>query len=163
MPKKISITVTEELEDLQKLFSKTTEPLKKDRIKTLIYIKSGKYFYRKPIAEKLGRQEETIGSWILCYEEGGLERLLEVKSGGNNTRTISDKMISAIAEKLNDSQTTITSYVELQHTLEEELGEAIEYGALYTHCRRKHKSKLKVARKSHYKKDPTAEAVFKKP
>lgn len=163
MPKKISTPITEELDYLCKLFSKTREPLKKDRIKTLIFIKSGKYSYLKEISRKIGRQEKTVGIWVQQYTKGGLKSLLEVKSGGNNTRTISNQMISAIAEKLNDSTTTITSYVELKHTLEDELGEPIDYGALYTHCRRKHKSKLKVARKSHYKKDPTAEEVFKKP
>jgi len=55
---------------------------------------------------------------------------------------------------------TITSYVELKHILEEELGEEILYDALYSHCRRKYKSKLKVAIKSHYKKDQNAEAFF---
>lgn len=163
MPKKISILVTEELVSLEKLYSKTLEPLKKDRIKTLIYIKNNKYSYVKDIANKLGRQDKTVGIWVQRYKGGGMEALLEVKSGGNNTRTISNKMVSAIAEKLDDPNTSITSYVELKLTLEEELGEFIEYGALYTHCKRKHKSKLKVARKSHYKKDPTAEAVFKKP
>lgn len=72
-------------------------------------------------------------------------------------------MISTIEKKLNDPETTITSYVELKHILEEELGEEILYKALYSHCRRKYKSKLKIARKSHHKKDPSAEAFFKKP
>ena len=89
--------------------------------------------------------------------------MLEVKSGGNNTRKISDKMALSIEQKLSDSKTTITSYVELLELLREELNESVNYGALYAHCKRKHKSKLKVARKSHYKKDENAEAFFKKP
>lgn len=42
-----------------------------------------------------------------------------------------------------------------------ELNESVNYGALYAHCRRKHKAKLKVARKSHYKKYENAQAFFK--
>lgn len=68
-----------------------------------------------------------------------------------------------IANKIVDVETTITSYVELQLIIEEELGEKIAYGALYSHCRGKHKSRLKVARKSHHKKDEKAEELFKKP
>lgn len=86
-----------------------------------------------------------------------------MKSGGNNTRTISEKARVFIAKKVTDSMTTITSYVELQLLIEQELGEKVFYGALYSHCRRNHKSKLKVARKSHHKKDEKAEELFKKP
>ncbi len=163
MPKKLTIRISEDKDYLEKLFSKIVKPLKKDRIKALIYIKSGKYVYQKAIAKKLGRKEETVGTWLRRYEQGGLELLLEVKSGGNNTRTLSERVLSSIEEKMTAPKTTITSYVELKAILEQESGEKIAYGALYSHCRRKYKSKLKVARKSHYKKDPTAEAVFKKP
>ena len=72
-------------------------------------------------------------------------------------------MILSIDKKITDVKTTITSYVELKLLLEQELSQEIQYGALYSYCRRKYKSKLKVARKSHYKKDENAEAFFKKP
>ncbi|MFD0985104.1 hypothetical protein ACFQ0S_11530, partial [Flavobacterium myungsuense] len=55
------------------------------------------------------------------------------------------------------------SYVELQLLIEEELGEKVFYGALYSHCRKNYKTKLKVARKLHHKKDETAEKLFNKP
>ncbi len=45
----------------------------------------------------------------------------------------------------------------------QELEEIFPYFALYAHYRRKHKPKLKVTRKSHYKKGPKAEELFKKP
>ena len=163
MPKKISILVEESIDFLEKSHSKVQGSLKKDRIKTLIYIKTGQYFFQSEIAKKLGRTEKTIREWMQIYSKVGFSGLTEVKSGGNNTRTISDDMISLIEKKVTNSGTTITSYVELKLLLEDELKEDIDYGALYSHCRRKFKSKLKVARKSHYKKDENAEAFFKKP
>lgn len=117
----------------------------------------------KVYSRKIGRTEKTLRTWIQDYEKNGLFSLLEVNSGGNNTKTLSEKVISLIDEKIKDCKTTITSYVELKHILELESGGNIAYGALYSHCRRKHKSKLKVARKSHHKKDPNAEAFFLKP
>ena len=162
MPKKIDILISEDLDFSEKSLRKLSGRLKQDRIKTLIYIKKGEYSYQSDIAKKLGRGEKTIRTWIQDYSKNGLSLLLEVKSGGNNTRTISDQMISAIEKKLKDPETNITSYIELKHVLEEELGEEILYDALYSHCRRQYKSKLKVARKSHHKKDQNAEAFFKK-
>ena len=163
MPKKISIIIEESLEFLEKSYSKVQGTLKKDRIKTLIFVKSGQYYFQSDIAKKLGRTEKTIRDWLQDYSNNGLSELLKVKSGGNNTRTISEKMILAIEQKVTDPTTTITSYVELKLLLEEELKEEIQYGALYSHCKRKLKSKLKVSRKSHYKKEENAEAFFKKP
>ncbi len=163
MPKKINLEITENVEFLQREHSKAKGLLKKDRIKTLLYIKEGKYHFQSDISKKLGRSEKTIRGWLQQYLKEGYSSLMEVKSGGNNTKTISEKARIFIAEKVKDKNTTITSYIELQLLLEEELGEKVFYGALYSHCRRNYKTKLKVARKSHHKKDEKAEELFKKP
>ena len=163
MPKKIFLEIAESVEFLQREHTKANGPLKKDRIKTLLYIKEGKYYFQSDIAKKLGRTEKTIRGWLQEYFRDGYSRLIEVKSGGNNTKTISERAQIFIAEKVKDKNTTITSYIELQLLLEEELGEKVFYGALYSHCRRNYKTKLKVARKSHHKKDDKAEELFKKP
>ncbi|MFD0778358.1 hypothetical protein ACFQZF_07670 [Flavobacterium myungsuense] len=54
------------------------------------------------------------------YLKDGYLSLVELKSGGNNTKTISEKAQFFIAEKVNNKNTTITSYVELQLLIEEE-------------------------------------------
>lgn len=163
MPKKIDLNIKEELLTLEKLYRSSTTLLRKDRLKMLYYIKRGDYTYRNQIAKKLARRPNTIGDWITLYQEQGLEGIMQIHSGGNNTRSISDQAIDYIESQLSNANTTITSYIELQALIASELNEDIAYGALYSHCRRRHKSKLKVSRKSHYKKDPEAEELFKKP
>lgn len=163
MPKKIVTIVREEIAFLEKEFLKTKEPLKRDRIKTLIYVKSGKFFYQSDIAKKLGRTNKTVRDWLQSYSAYGFEVFLKVKSGGNNTKIINQKTKDFIGSKVNDESTTITSYVELLALIEEELGEKLLYITLYKYCKEKHKTKLKVSRKSHYKKDENAIAFFKKP
>jgi len=163
MPKKIKLIIREELEFLQREYSKSKSSLSKDRIKTLIFIKQGKYTFQSEIAKKLGRTEKTVRGWIQQYSESGFIKLKTIKSGGNNTKVLSEKAKDFIANKLSDSTTSITSYVELQLLIASEIEETVPYFTLYAHCRRNHKSKLKVARKSHYKKDSKAEELFKKP
>lgn len=162
MPKKINISIKEDIAYLNKSYSKATSRLEQDRIKTLLLLAEKKYHFQSDIAKKLGRNEKTIRGWLKTYSTKGFSSLIEVKSGGNNTRTLSDAVINLIAQNITNPNTTITSYIELKLLLEEQTKEKIAYGALYSHCRRKFKSKLKVARKSHYKKDPNAEAFFKK-
>ena len=125
-------------------------------------MKQCKVVYQSQLAHKLGFTEKTVREWLKTYNERGLSDLITINVGGNNTRVISHNAIDFIATQLTNPQTSITSYVELQGLIEANLNENIEYGTLYAHCRRKYKSKLKVSRKSHYKKDPKAEAVFKK-
>ena len=163
MPKKISITVSESLNQLRVLLLKAQSDRERGRLKVLILLKQGKAIYQNQLARKLGFTEKTIREWLKVYNEHGLSELITIKAGGNNTRVIFHQAINFIASQLTNAQTTITSYVELQGLIEAQLCEIIDYGTLYAHCRRKHKSKLKVSRKSHYKKDPKAEAVFKKP
>nr|WP_315200602.1 helix-turn-helix domain-containing protein [uncultured Flavobacterium sp.] len=123
MPKKINLEIAESVEFLQREHSKAKWLLKKDRIKTLLYIKEGKYHFQSDISKKLGRSEKTIRGWLQQYLKEGYSSLMEVKSGGNNTITISEKARIFIAEKVKDKNTTIMSYIELQLLLEEELGE----------------------------------------
>ncbi len=163
MPKKLQVEVKESVSELETLLRKAKSDRQRGRLKALLLIKLGKVEYQSQIASKLGFTEKTVREWLKTYNSHGLSTFITIKVGGNNTRKISDRSIAFIAEKLNDPMTTITSYVELREIIKEELSESIHYGALYSHCRRKHKSKLKVSRKSHYKKNPQQEAVFKKP
>ena len=161
MPKKIETIIKEDLDCIKKMYQSSITELRRDRLKMLYSIKRETYCYRSDLAKKLGRSPTTVGLWIKLYEQKGLLGLLQIKSGGNNTKIISSKAIAYITEKLHTTSTTITSYVELQLLIEEDLNQKIPYGALYAHCRRNHKSKLKVSRKVHYKKDPEAEMLFK--
>ena len=163
MPKKITLSIVEDIDFLHREHSKALSSLSKDRIKSLLFVKEGKYAFQSDIAKKLGRTEKTVRGWLQKYAQVGFSGLTTINSGGNNTKVLSDTVIDFVAEKLYDSTTTITSYIELKLLIEKELGEIVPYFTLYAHCRRKHKSKLKVARKSHYKKDPKVEALFKKP
>ncbi|MFK7003504.1 MULTISPECIES: COG3415 family protein [Flavobacterium] len=107
MPKKIQIVINEDFDFLEKLLTKTSGSLKKDRVKTLILIKKGKYVYYSDIAKKLGRTEKTVRVWGQDYLKNDISEMLCVRSGGNNTKQISDKMAKSVEQKLTDSKTLI--------------------------------------------------------
>jgi hypothetical protein len=94
-------------------------------------VKQNKFEYQSDIGKKPGRAEKTVRGWLQNYQNLGFESLLEVKSGGNNTKTISHKAIDFIEINLHSKKTTITSYVELKLLLEQTLNEKIAYGVLY--------------------------------
>ena len=162
MARQIEIDISESLITLQKLLAKQTSISKKSRIKMLILIQQKKAVYTKDLVPKLKHCRKTIYNWIKLYREGGLELLLLSTKGGNNTPIIEQHTKQALAEKLSDPSTQVTSYTELLNWVQEHHQSNINYATLYKHCRVHHHSVLKVARKSHHKKDEQAVEAFKK-
>ena len=162
MPKKIQIIIKESEKELRLLLTKTTTERVRGRIKALLLLKQSKVNYQSQLAKKLGFTEKTVREWLKLYESEGLRSLLAVRVGGNRDSAISEEALKFIEKQLNNPQTTITSYVELQQLVEDTFGEPVNYKTLNGYCKRVFKSKLKVSRKSHYKQDPKAIEAFKK-
>ncbi len=162
MPKKIPIQIQESEKELRLLLNKTTTDRLRGRLKALILIKSGKVEYQSELASKLGFTEKTIREWLKRYQSYGLSSLITLRVGGNRKLSFGESTKDFITQRLSDPQTTITSYVELQQLILDNCGEEINYKTLYGYCTRHFNSKLKVSRKSHYKKDDQAIEAFKK-
>lgn len=162
MPKKIQITVLESEKELRLLLSKNTTDRVRARIKALLLLKQGKVEYQSQLATKLGFTEKTIREWLKLYQSEGLSSLITVRVGGNRDSVFSKDVLEFIEAQLNNSQTTITSYTELHRLIEDTFGQVVNYKTLNGYCKRVFKSKLKVSRKSHYKKDGQAIEAFKK-
>ena len=161
MAKTIDIQVLESEKQLQSLLRRTKSKLVEKRVKALILVKKGKCRYTREVAVKVGVTRKTVYNWFSIYKQQGIHKLCEVHQGGNNTALLSAATIQKIDDLLNNSYSTITSYVELVSILAQ-TQKNITYASVYQHCKRKHKSKLKVARKSHHKKDEQAVEAFKK-
>lgn len=162
MAKQINLKVSESIKELKVYLSKQPTILKRSRLKSLLLIKEGKVVYTRDISKKLKYDRRTVYNWIKTYETKGLSGLITVNSGGNNTAVLSTQVKEGIQEKLSQADTNITSYVELLDWVNSTYGEDVKYKTLYTHCRNHLKSRLKVSRKSHHKKDPKAIEAFKK-
>ena len=85
---------------------------------------------------------------LKTYQSEGLESFIHINVGGNRSTPISERALAWIEEQLHNSQTTITSYKELQQLIEERFEESIPYSTLNGYYKRVFKSKLKVSRKS---------------
>jgi len=162
MPKQITITIKESEKALRLLLKKTTTDRTRGRLKALLLVKTKKVKYQSELSSKLGFTEKTIREWLKAYQKEGLSNFLQIRVGGNRESVISPEIIIYIKEQLINEETTITSYVELQQLIYDTFGKTINYKTLNGYCTRVFKSKLKVSRKSHYKKDDKAIEAFKK-
>ena len=133
------------------------------RVKALILLKEKKAEYIKDLSSQLNYSRQSIRKWLLLYKSGGIKTYLNGNYKRIKHKSISIELQKAIKEKLEDVNTTTTSYVELLDWVISEQKININYSTLYYHCRKHQNSTLKVARKSHHKKDEVAVELFKKP
>ena len=162
MAKQIDIDIKESASVLRSIINGQTKLLQYQRAKALLLIKQGKVTYAYELAKQLKGERKTIYNWLKLYQSEGIASYLKVKSRGSRRDLIPEEVKQGISEKLSDPSTTITSYVELSGWIESTYGLVLDYKTLYSHCRTQHDSALKVARKSHHKKDDKAVGAFKK-
>lgn len=96
------------------------------------------------------------------YIEKGLEGLLTISSGVSNHTKVPSSIHKGLELKLNDSSNPLLGYNEAVSWVKKEFDIDIKYNTLRTYMKRHFGTKLKVPRKSHYKKEEQAIAVFKK-
>lgn len=162
MAKTIDVTIHESEANLKYLLRQQSKLLQQSRVKALLLIKQEKVKYTYELANKLKRERKTIYNWLKLYQSKGLNAYLDVSSRGKRNEKLTSEEKQALASKLQDPNTDITSYVELLHWINGWSGKEIPYHVLYHYCRTHLNSKLKVARKSHYKKEEQAVEAFKK-
>jgi len=155
------LNILESVEYLKK-FQRRQPPYLSIRIQMLVLMKTKDIHSKRGLSELLGVSANTIQSWKTMYENGGLDQLLEYNRGGHKQPVIDEAADAKILARLSDPYEAPRSFKELQQWVDENLVKGINYHTLNKHVKRKHKAKIKVARKSHVLKDEQAVSSFKK-
>lgn len=155
------LLIKEDLKDLKKLRSKHSSYLQ-IRISMLILIKNDTIHSKRGLAKALGVSPTSIQDWKDAYISGGLEKLLFVSKINKKPTLFTPAINDSILKRLSSPTDAFVSYKELLTWVQENFLPSVNYFMLYQHVTRKFKTKLKVARKSHIKKDSDAVDVFKK-
>jgi transposase len=157
------IQVKEDLKYLRTLLKSSSEFIR-PRIMMLLEIKkSGENgISKRALAELVGVNHNSIQTWRSSYISGGITLLLSHKKIGYKPSLITAQEREAIDRKLKDPKNGLRGYTELLRWIEQEYQKSIHYNTLYKYCVRNFGSSVKVARKSHVKKDPEAVEALKK-
>lgn len=158
----LKIVVKETTEAL-KVQIKNCSSQQQKRVQMLLLIKKGKHPTKDSLATALGVSEQSIQTWRTKYKQGGMEVLLTELRGGKKKAQIDDRAYGIIEKRLSNPKEGFKGYKDAQDWINKEFGLKMKYHAVNKFIKRKYGAKLKVGRKSHVLKDPTAEAVFKKP
>lgn len=136
------------------------------RIKMLILMKqnSDSGISKRALMDEVGACSQSIQNWRTLYKEGGLEKLLMNGRKGNSGKpsVISAEEKKIIEQKLKDPKNGLAGYIELQQWIQKEFKKEVRYNTILKYAMRNFGSSVKVARKSHVKKDEMAVDTFKK-
>jgi len=164
MAKPLEIKVIESVEELQKYLRKSSCETIKKRIRMLIAIKkeNSRSLSLKELASICKNNPNSISIWRRQYLDGGINAIMQHNWVGTQSKHLSKEQQKQILEKLNNPSNGLVGYKELLHWVETEFDLSIKYTTLYEYVKRNFKTKIKVARKSHIKKDEEELMAFKK-
>jgi len=111
---------------------------------------------------KTKSNRDSIRNWKNIYSNRGLDALMEDVRGGKRHGTLSDEQKAVLFAKLSSPKGGFTSYKQATEWINETFGVQMKYQAVNKYLKRNFGTKLKVGRKTHIKKDESAEALFKK-
>ena len=165
MSKVLFINVKETVKEIKSLIKKESLMMQ-PRLKMLLLIKkSGEAgISKRELMELVGVSSQSIHAWRTAYKINGITGLLKNNRKGKSGRQsiFTKEQQIAIGNKLNDPKNNLQGYKELQKWIKDEFDLEVKYNTLLVYSIRKHQSSVKVARKSHVKKDAEASANFKK-
>lgn len=159
---KKAIVVAESIEDLRDKLKSTRDFQVQKRIVCLILLKENRFKRRTQLADHLCIGYSTLKRWLKEYREDGLEAYLHLGSANGRPTVISPELHKVLQEKVNDPLASFHSYRDVWLWVNNDYGEAIAYQTIRQYLIRNMGTKLKVPRKSHYKKDEQAIEAFLK-
>jgi transposase len=162
MGRKSKLVVQESELELKKLISKQIKDKNKDRLKSLLFIKTNKFETRELLSLHLGYHIRTMEKWLAKYKEGGLKDMLIPNYLERKSNIVTSEMHKGLSNRVHDSENGFSSYVEAQNWVEQEFGVKMNYHWLREYMIKRFKTKIKQPRKSHVKKNEQAIEAFLK-
>ena len=165
MANPIIFPIKETLVELRKLKQKETSSVIKKRLLVLIEFKKNETYgiSKLAVSKTTLVNHNSVLKWRNIYIKEGLQGLLKPSlSRKPKPCVLNATEHKAIEEKLKTPTNGINGYKELMDWVKKELNIEIKYITLVKYVQRNFGAKLKVARKSHIKKNPQAVEDFKK-
>jgi len=162
MANPLKIIVKETLPELKKML-KSSAPHQVPKLRMLMIIKQSEFDLNKnELAGQVGVNHNSIQSWRKKYLSGGIKSLLTDGRIGFKPSVITKETHERLRIKLSNPVGAFTSFIELQQWVDTHFVKGINYNSLRHYVKKHFGAKLKVARKSHVKKDREAGLLFKK-
>lgn len=155
--------IKESVPEIKKMI-RTAHPMISKRLQALLLFKQHEHqgISKREVAMKIGVNHNSIQTWRKSYMDGGISSLISHSKKSNIVSVITAEQELIIKEQLNNPSNGFVGFNEFLQWFNESQNTNIKYKTFYAFLVRKFNAKVKVARKSHVKKDPQAVEDFKK-
>jgi len=147
----MTLEIVESVEDLKDRLHQESRGRQKQRLQALYLLKTDQARSRREIARLLGVGKKAVGNWLERYQAEGLDGLLSIRTHTNRAYSLTPEQERQLREKLSEPE-GFPSYQAVQSWIREAFGLDLPYSTVYGIVRYRLGAKLKVARKSHTKK-----------
>ena len=160
-PKTFKIRQSES--ELKKIM-KNSHPMIAKRVQAILIFKRNEDsgISKRLVAEEIGVNHNSVQTWRTLYIKGGIKLLMSHSKIGYKPSKITDEQELALKEQLSNPLNGIAGFIELLDWFNKSFKTELNYKTFHGFVVRKYKAKIKVARKSHIKKDVQAVETFKK-
>lgn len=117
---------------------------------------------KREVANEIGVNHNSIQTWRSLYIKGGIIMLMSHSNIGYKPSKIDNIQEQALKEQLENPHNGMVGFIELLDWFNQTFETNINYKTFHGFVVRKFNAKIKVARKSHVKKDAQAVEAFKK-
>lgn len=161
MANRFKAQVNETREELEHRLQRASSATSRERLQMLHWIRTHMIATRQELAQRLGRDESTVYRWLQRYKQGGIDRLLEVKTAPGKVAKIPPEAMKQLQVQLAKPK-GFKSYGQIQYWLQQHYGIVVAYKTVHHLVRYKLKAKLKVPRPRSAKAKPAVQQAFKK-
>ena len=160
-PKTFKIKETES--EIKKLMKKSN-PMITKRLQALLVFKRNENsgISKRVVSDKIGVNHNSVQTWRSLYIEGGIKMLMSHSNIGYKPSKINEDQEQALKKQLENPHNGMVGFIELLDWFNKTFETNINYKTFHGFVVRKFNAKIKVARKSHIKKDAYAVEAFKK-
>jgi len=110
----------------------------------------------------LGVGIRTQKRWLSKYRAGGVNSMLTDEPQNKGSKIITEEIHQGLEAKVNNSKAPFLGYWDAENWVYQQYGVQVKYHNLRKYLIKHFRTKLKVPRKSHYKKDEQAIEAFLK-
>lgn len=156
--------IIKESESQIKQLIKTSSPMIAKRLHALLIFKQNETIgiSKRDVAERIGVNHNSVQTWRTAYIQGGVQSLINHGNKGFKPSVITPEQEKSLHDQLHNPQNGFVGFKELLVWFNREFNTDINYKTFHGFVVRKFNAKVKVARKSHVKKDEEAVESLKK-
>lgn len=147
-----------------KRMMQTAHPMIRKRLQALLVFKQheNEGISKREVALQIGVNHNSVQTWRKAYIDGGISSLISHSKKCNVISVISKEQELIIREQLHNPNNGFVGFTEFLQWFNQSQNTDIKYKTFHAFLVRKFNAKVKVARKSHVKKDQQAVEDFKK-